>query len=306
MSDLPQSLPNADSINGVIGGVSAYALWGILPIYWKFLQAVPSVEVLCHRMVWSLAFLFVLCGVRDRWKRLIEAATTGRILARHTVTAILIAANWFTYIWAVQQGRIVDTSLGYFLNPILTMTLGIFLLGERLRPAQWFSVTFATAGVIWLTWIYGELPGLSILLAVTFALYTLWRKTSPAGSIDGLALETLLLFPFAAGYLLHLQGTGAGSLFQKGHAVDALLLCAGVVTSLPLLLFAYSARHTTMVTLGLLQYLAPTMQFLIGVLVYGELFSETRLAGFGLIWVGIAAFTRDAMRRNAAGRNVES
>lgn len=295
MAASPLPPPNADSANGVASGVVAYALWGFLPIYWKLLQAVPSVEVLCHRMVWALAFLLLLSVWRDRGRSLREMALNPAVLRRHVVTAILVSGNWYAYIWAVQRGRIVDTSLGYFLSPLLTMALGIVLLSERLRRAQWVAVGCAAAGVIWLSCAYGEVPALAVFLAVTFALYTLLRKTSPAGAIDGLALETILLFPLAIGWLGHLHGTGVGSMFHLGRPIDLLLFGGGVATSLPLLLFAFAARHTTMVTLGLLQYLAPTMQFLIGIFLYHEPFNLSRLAGFAFIWIGIAIFTRDAM-----------
>lgn len=287
---------------GLLTGIVAYSLWGVLPVYWKWLQAVPAFEVLCHRMVWSLAFLLLLSAVRDRgaglWRALAEPANWRRF----TVTAVLLGGNWFTYIWAVHQSRIVDCSLGYFLNPLVTVALGMVVLGERLNGPQWVSVGCAAAGVAWLALVFGTLPWVSVVLAVSFALYTLLRKTARLGPVDGLVFEAVLFFPLAAGWLGYLQAGGQAAFWHQGWATDLLLAGAGVTTSVPLLLFNSAARRLELVTIGLLQYLSPTFQFALGVFLYGEPFQASRLIGFALIWTGIAVYAWDGWRRRAGAR----
>lgn len=286
----------------LLTGVVAYTLWGVLPVYWKWLQAVPAFEVLCHRMLWSLAFLLLLIAVRDRGTSLRRALAEPANWRRFTVTAVLLGGNWFTYIWAVQQGRIVDCSLGYFLNPLVTVALGMVVLGERLNGPQWVSVGFAAAGVAWLAVVFGALPWVSVVLAVSFALYTLLRKTARLGSVDGLVFEALLFLPLAAGWLWHLQAGGLAAFWHRGWTTDLLLAGAGVTTSVPLLLFNSAARRLDLVTVGLLQYLSPTFQFALGVFLYGEPFQPMRLIGFALIWAGIAVYAWDGWRRRPGGR----
>jgi chloramphenicol-sensitive protein RarD len=286
--------------NGLVLGVAAYGLWGILPVYWKWLQAVPAFEVLCHRMAWSFGFLALLVAARDRGAALRTALRDPGVWVRYSITAAILGSNWYVYIWGVQQGRIVDTSLGYFLNPLVTMALGVVILGEKLRGWQWVSVGCAAAGVAWLTLKFGQLPWISIFLAVTFAVYTLLRKVSRLGSVDGLVFEGLLLLPFALFWLGKLHYAGSAVFLHQHGRLDLLLIGAGVATSLPLLLFTAAARKLPLVTIGLLQYLAPTVQFSLGVFVYGEPFHAVRLVGFSLIWLGIAVYMVDAWVRHRA------
>ncbi len=288
---------------GWLTGIVAYTLWGVLPVYWKWLEAVPAFEVLCHRMVWSLAFLLLLIAARDRGAGLRRALAESANWRRFTITAVLLGGNWFTYIWAVQQGRIVDCSLGYFLNPLVTVALGMVVLGERLNGPQWLSVACAAAGMAWLAAAFGALPWVSIVLAVSFALYTLLRKTARLGAFDGLVFEALLFFPLAAGWLGYLQAKGQAAFWHQGWKTDLLLAGAGVTTSVPLLLFHHAARRLDLITVGLLQYLSPTFQFVLGVFFYGEPFQSARLVGFAVIWTGIAVYAWDGWRRRAGRRN---
>lgn len=285
---------------GVVYAAGAYMLWGLLPLYWKALQHVPAIEILAHRMVWSLAVVFLLATARRQVRPIGLALRHGRIVRLFLITALLLSINWFLYIWAVNTGHIVETSLGYFINPLVNVLLGVVFLRERLRPWQGVAITLALTGVAYLTVNYGALPWIALTLAGTFGLYGLLRKTAPLESLPGLALETLLLFPPALAYLLYLEWIGRAAFGHAGATTTLLLIGAGVVTALPLLLFAAGARRITLISLGILQYIAPTTQFLIGVFVYGESLTLARLIGFSLIWLALGIYTVDAARR--AGR----
>ncbi|MEJ2210667.1 MAG: EamA family transporter RarD [Anaerolineae bacterium] len=280
---------------GVFAAVAAYALWGILPVYWKALQAVPALEILGHRTVWSLVFVLLLLGLRRQWGWLRQARRRPRMLLVFGLTTCLLGANWFTYIWAVNSGHVVDSSLGYFINPLFSVLLGVLFLGERLRPGQAVAIVFALAGVLFLTVAYGAFPWIALTLAGTFGLYGLLRKTAPLGSLEGLGLETALLSVPTLAYLLALESAGSGSFGHAGAATSLLLAGAGVVTAFPLLMFAYAARNVTLATVGILQYIAPTLQFLLGVLVYGEPFNGTRLVGFAAIWAALALYSAEGL-----------
>lgn len=279
---------------GVIAAIGAYILWGILPIYWKALQEVPALEILCHRTVWSLAFVLFVLAIRRRWHWVAASLRQPRTLLLFFASACLLGANWFTYIWAVNAGHVVDASLGYFINPLISVLLGVLFLGERLRPWQGAAVVIASAGVLYLTISLGAFPWIGLLLAGTFGFYGLIRKTAPLGSLEGLSLETALLTLPALAYLVILEGAGHGAFGRAGAATTLLLAGAGAVTAFPLLLFASAARSIALATVGILQYIAPTLQFLLGVLVYHEPFSSARLAGFAIIWLALAIYTADA------------
>jgi chloramphenicol-sensitive protein RarD len=248
-------------------------------------------------MTWSLAVCLLLLAALHRWHWLRALAGKPRVLATFATSATLVTLNWGVYIWAVTSGHVIDASLGYFINPLVNVLIGAFVLHERLRRPQWTAVAIAAAGVIWLTIDARQLPWIGLALAFTWGLYGLLRKTAALGAIEGLALETALLFPFAFGYLVWLA-TQAGSAFVTGPAsLRWLLAAAGPVTAIPLLLFAAGARRIPFTHLGILQYIAPTLQLLLGVWAFHEPFGATKVAGYGLIWIALAVFTIDGLLR---------
>lgn len=289
--------------NGILSAIGAYTLWGLLPLYWKSIQAVPALEVLCHRTVWSLLFIVLLLTWKKRWQWLQRVRESPITIITFLETALLLGVNWFIYIWAVNAGHIVDASLGYFINPLVSVFLGMLALGERLRPWQWAAIGIAASGVIFLTVDYGAVPWIALTLAATFGFYGLFKKTAPLGATEGLALETAVLSIPAIGYLLCLELTGTASFGHAGTTTSALLAFTGIVTAIPLLLFNYAARRVTLATVGILQYIAPTLQFILGVWVYREPFSATRLVGFSVIWAALLMYSCEGLvegRRRAA------
>ncbi|HOY66118.1 MAG TPA: EamA family transporter RarD [Candidatus Ozemobacteraceae bacterium] len=280
---------------GVAAGIAAYALWGFLPFYWKAVEQVPPLEILCHRIIWSVIFLLPFAGGFAGLLRL-RALLDTRTLRVFIPSALLLGANWLTYIYAVNTGRIIESSLGYFLTPFVSMFLGRLLLGETLRPVQKGAVGIAAAGVGWMVVRAGGFPGIALFLAVTFGIYGLLRKIAPLGSIDGLMLETLLLAPAALGWVLVIAAKGTGAFGGPSLSVTLLLVGAGAVTSLPLLLFGASARRVSLTAQGFMQYISPTIQFFLGWLRFGEPLSPDKFAGFLLIWAALALFTVDSLR----------
>ncbi len=277
---------------GVLSAIGAYTLWGLLPIYWKSVQTVPAFEVLCHRAIWSFAFVVLLLVVgKKRWEWLRQTIRSPITLITFLGTACILALNWGVYIWAVSAGHIVDASLGYFINPLFSVLLGVLFLGERLRLWQWIAIGTASGGVIFLTLGLGAFPWIALTLAITFGFYGLLRKTAPLGALEGLSLETAVLFLPALAYLVYLELADAASFGHTGATTSILLALAGVVTALPLLWFIYGARRVTLTTVGILQYIAPTLQFILGVLVYKESFSTTRLVGFSVIWLALLIYS---------------
>jgi chloramphenicol-sensitive protein RarD len=278
-------------------------MWGFFPIYFKLLHQVPAVQILGHRVVWSLLFLLILvAGVREG-KALRRSASNSRTLLIYLLAAVLLAANWLTYIWAVNAGFVVEASLGYFINPLMNVVLGVIILHERLRAAQWAPIGLAAAGVIYLTILYGSLPWIALVLALTFASYGLVKKMAPLGALHSLTLETGLLFVPALGYLLWMAKIGEGAFISQGAGITFLLASAGVITAVPLLLFGRAARSVPLSTLGIIQFITPTCQFLLGVFVYGEQFSLARLVGFLCIWLALLLYIGEgliAQRRQAA------
>ena len=280
---------------GILYAAGAYIIWGLLPIYWKALDDVPAGQILAHRIVWSLLFVGVVLTVRHNWAWLRGAVARPRVLLTFAVSGTLLAINWFVYIWSVNAGFIVETSLGYFINPFVNVLLGFIVLKERLRPAQWLALSVALAGVLYLTFSYGAFPWIALTLAFSFGTYGFIRKTATLNSAEGLFLETAVLFLPAFGFLLLQDSRGAGAFAHNGLTSTLLLMGAGIVTSVPLLLFAAGARRITLTSLGLLQYIAPTLQFLIGVLIFHEEFGMTRLIGFGLIWLALVLYSAESV-----------
>ena len=277
----------------------------MLPVYWKLLQAAPALEILSHRVVWSLLFGLLVLAVRNRWQWLGAAVRSPRVMAAFIAAAALLSFNWYIYIWAVNSGNILDASLGYFINPLLTVALGVIFMAERPRPWQWVSIAVALVGVLYLTFGHGSFPWVAMGLALTFSLYGLIKKTATLNSLEGVSLESAIMFLPALGYLLYLAQTGAGAFGAAGRGMTLLLASTGVITAIPLILFAGAARRIPLTTLGLLQYIAPTLQFLMGALVYGEAISTARLTGFGFIWLALVVFSVDSLmnaRRTNRGR----
>jgi chloramphenicol-sensitive protein RarD len=291
--------------SGVLQAAIAYAMWGLLPLYFHLMAAVPPLEIVLHRALWSLLFVLVLLAVLRRWAWLRDIARRPRTLATFASSALLLSANWLVYVWAINNGRVVESSLGYFITPLVNVLLGYFVLHERPGRTQWFALAIAAAGVLWLAIFAGSLPWVGLVLAGTFGIYGLIRKTAPLGALEGLALETLLLAPVAAAALAWRTSHGV-SVAGADASVFGLLVLSGPLTALPLLLFAGGARRIPLTTLGVLQYIGPTIQFALGVWLFHEPLGGPRLAGFILIWLALAIYTGDSllsMRRRAAVRH---
>jgi chloramphenicol-sensitive protein RarD len=287
---------------GVWLGIGAYAAWGLFPIYWKWLHAVPAVQLLAHRIVWSFLLLAVVISVVRQWRAFRSEAWHAHTLRIYFIAAVLLSINWLTYVWAVNAGYIVETSLGYFINPLLSVLLGVFILHEHLRRAQWIAVGLAATGVIYLTLAYGAPPWIALTLAFSFGLYGFVKKTAPLGALHGLTLETAILFVPMLLYLIFAEVRGEGVLLHTDAITTLLMIGAGLVTVVPLLMFAAAVRLIPLSLIGILQYIAPTLQFLIGVLIFKESFSPTQLVGFGLVWLALIVFTTESFwaRRRAA------
>lgn len=279
--------------SGILLGLAAYLIWGLSPIYWKWLDGVASGDVVIHRILATAVVLALAHTVLRSWRRLRDEARVPRIRRNALLAGSMLAANWLVFVWAVSNDQVVETSLGYFINPLLSVVLGVVVLGEHMRRVQWAAVALAALGVAVLTVDLGTLPWVSLALAGTFGVYGLVRKTSAVGSLDGLSLEMAAMAPFALVALGVRGATGDGVVGLSDPGLDLLLLGTGVITAAPLLLFASAARTTALSTLGLMQYTAPTIQFLLGVLVYGEDWSGGQAAGFVLIWVALAVFAAD-------------
>jgi chloramphenicol-sensitive protein RarD len=283
----------------LLAGVGAYLLWGLFPLYWPLLEPAAPVEILAHRMVWSLLFLLGLLALTRgfRWIRALDR----RRIALLALAAALITVNWGTFIYAVNSEQVVETSLGYFINPLVSVALGVFVLHEHLRRHQWIAVAIAFVAVVVLTIDYGRLPWIALTLAGAFGFYGLVKKRVGLDGAESLTVETTFVVLPAVGYLLWLGADGSGTFTSEGAGHVALLVTSGVVTAVPLILFGVSAIRIPLATVGLLQYLAPVMQFLIGVVVYGEAMPLSRLAGFALVWVALVVLTVDAIRASREG-----
>ncbi|MFE9704730.1 EamA family transporter RarD [Streptomyces sp. NPDC005930] len=286
----------SDQRIGLLNGVAAYGMWGLVPLFWPLLKPAGAGEILAHRMTWSLVFVAVALLFVRRWAWAGELLRQPRRLALVTVAAAVITVNWGVYIWAVNSGHVVEASLGYFINPLVTIAMGVLLLKERLRPAQWVAVATGFAAVLVLTIGYGRPPWISLCLAFSFATYGLVKKKVNLGGVESLAAETAIQFLPALGYLLWLGSRGESTFTTEGFGHSALLAATGVVTAVPLVCFGASAIRVPLSTLGLLQYLAPVFQFLLGILYFGEAMPPERWAGFALVWLALSLLTWDALR----------
>ncbi len=279
---------------GIIATILAYFIWGFFPVYFKWLNVVPAFQIMTNRVVWSFFFVAGVLLFRGETRKLLKAMTlrTGLI---YLAAGLLLGVNWLTYVWSVNAGHIVEASLGYFINPLVSVMLGLLFLHERLRPLQWIPVGLATAGVVYLTVVYGSLPWIALVLAFSFGLYGLMKKIAPFSSLQGVTVETAMIFLPAAIYLIVVGAQGQGALGHAGALVTFLLILSGVVTAIPLLLFAVGAHDVPLVVLGLLQYIAPTLQFAIGVFLYGEAFTATNAVGFSVIWLALILFSLESV-----------
>lgn len=282
--------------SGILYATLAFLCWGLFPLYFHAIDAVSAPQILMHRVLWSLLLLAGVLTVRRQWRWFPELLARPRVLASFAASSLLLTVNWLTYIWAVNNGHVIDSSLGYFINPLVNIALGYVFLHERLRRGQWAAIALATAGVAWLTWQAGTVPVIALVLAFSFGGYGLLRKTAQLGALEGLALETMLLFPFALGYCVWLAAHGSNAFLNTGAvSTRALLVGLGPVTAVPLLLFAAGARRIPLSVLGLLQYIAPSMVFLLGVALYHEPFDAARLVGFALIWGALALYAAEGL-----------
>jgi chloramphenicol-sensitive protein RarD len=281
---------------GYLLGIAAWAIWGFFPLYWTLLEPAGAVEILAHRVVWSMVTMAIALVVLRRWGSLRATVANRRRLALLAVAAVLISVNWGTYIYGVVSNHVVETSLGYFINPLVSVLIGVLVLGERLRRVQWFAVALAGVAVLGLTFEYGRPPWIALALAFSFGAYGLAKKKADAGAVESLIVETAIIAPFALAYVALLVGNGTSTFGGNGAAHVVLLVGTGIVTVIPLLCFGGAATRIPLSTLGLLQYLTPTMQFLLGILVFQEPMPPARWAGFALIWLALVIFTVDSLR----------
>ena len=285
---------------GILSAGLAFLCWGLFPLYFHALNAVAPMQILVHRVVWSLLFLAIILTIRRQWKWLGALRSQPRVMASFVVSSLLLSGNWLLYIWAVNNGHVIDASLGYFINPLVNVMLGYLVLKERLRVGQWAAIGLASAGVMWLTWQAGTVPWIALVLAASFGAYGLMRKTAVLGALEGLSFETLILFPFALGYLVWLTFHGENIfLTTTSDSTRWLLLAAGPITAIPLLLFASGARKIPLSVLGLLQYIGPSIQLSLGVFLFKEAFTSARVVGFVLIWSALALYAAEGLYKRS-------
>ena len=285
---------------GILSAGLAFLCWGLFPLYFRALSEVPPMEILVHRVLWSLLFLAVILTLRRQWRWLGALRGQPRVMASFFVSALLLSGNWLLYIWAVNNHHVIEASLGYFINPLVNVMLGYLVLKERLRAGQWSAIALATLGVLWLTWQAGHMPWIALILAASFGAYGLMRKTAALGALEGLSFETLILFPFALAYLAWLTIHGANTFVTTtSDTTRWLLVAAGPITAIPLLLFASGARKIPLSVLGLLQYIGPSIQLSLGVFLFHEVFTTDRLIGFVLIWSALALYAAEGLYRRS-------
>ena len=292
------SAPQGEDRSGLLAALSAFAIWGLLPLYLRPLAQVPAMQITAHRIVESCLLVFAWLAFKGQLGEVRAALTNANTRRRLIASTLMISINWLVYVWAVGNGHVVDASLGYFINPLVSVLMGVMLLSERLNRAQLIAVALATCGVMYLTYATGRVPWIALVLALTFGTYGLIRKVVAVDAVPGLAVETLLLLPLSLGWLIWCEIQGTGAFRHQGPLVDGLLLGSGVVTALPLTLFAFGARRIRLSTVGLVQYVGPTLQFLGGVFVFREPFSQSRLVGFVIIWAAIGIYIADNLWRN--------
>ncbi len=303
----PSALPkNEDSFDGFLFALSAYVLWGFLPLFMKAISFIPAAEIIAHRVVWSVPIAGVVLLVLGRTGDLKAAVRSPRTMFMAGLTATLITFNWGTYVWAVASGRALETALGYYINPLFSIFLAAVILGEKLSPGQWVAIGFAAVAVVILTVDAGGLPWVSLILTFSWGFYAFFRKTLPVGPNQGFFLEVAILSVPAIGYIIYLQSTGQGHFGNTGMADLLWLLACGIVTAVPLLMYANGAKKLRLSTIGIMQYIAPTMIFIIAVFVFDEPFSHLKLAAFSFIWAALIIYSwpmiRNIMRARKASK----
>lgn len=302
-ANLPARSNGPSAGRGYAAALAAFGMWGLFPLYLIGLSTVSATQITAHRIVWSCVFVIAWLAVTGDLGKLRAAAQREGVLIRLVASAFFIAVNWVGFAWAVNNHRVLEVSLAYFIGPLLNVMLGIFVLSERLNRAQWIAVGFAAAGVAYLTFIAGHPPWIALMVGSSFALYGLIRKTVGIDALPGLAIETILLAPFATAFLVWAELHGTGVLGHSGAWVDGLLLAGGVVTSVPLVLFAFGARQVPYSTIGVLQFIAPSLQLVCGLLVFGESLSGARAVGFVLIWIGLLVYVGNALWKMGSASN---
>ena len=307
----PAPVPAVDSRQDVQRGfaaaLAAFATWGVVPLYLRPLAQVPPLQIMANRIVWSFLLVFAWLAWRGDLVAVRKALRDRPVRQLLATSSVLISINWLTYLWAVANGHVIDSSLGYFINPLFNVLLGVMLLRERLNRPQWAAVILATLGVAYMTAVTGRLPWIALVLAASFGLYGLIRKLVKVDAVPGLGIETLLLVPFAIAFLLWTEWRGVGALGHASAGVKLLLIGTGILTAVPLALFAFGSRLLPLSTVGVVQYIGPTIQFLIGVFVFHEAFTPARAVGFSCIWLALVIYMADGLRRNRAAlrlRNV--
>jgi chloramphenicol-sensitive protein RarD len=275
---------------GLLYAFGAYLIWGLFPLYWKMLKSVPATQLIGHRILWSFVLLAGVLLATRKWNDFRAAASNRKTVRTYFIAAVLVGLNWYIYVWAVNAGYIVEASLGYFINPLFSVLLGVVFFHERLRPLQWVPVGLAAVGVAFLAVEYGRLPWIALSLAFTFGLYGLVKKMAPLNSLYGVALETGVLFVPAIAFLLYQEWLGVGAFLHSPPTLNLLMIGAGLVTTVPLIMFASAARRIPLSMIGIMQYITPTLQFLLGVFVYKEAFNAAQAIGFGIVWAGLIMF----------------
>ncbi|MDM5179310.1 EamA family transporter RarD [Massilia sp. DJPM01] len=281
---------------GILSAALAFLCWGLFPLYFHALKEVPPAQIMGHRVLWSLMFLLIVLSFRQQWKWVGALRQQPRVVASFALSALLLSFNWLLYIWAVNSGHVIEASLGYFINPLFNVMLGYLVLKERLRIGQWTAIALAACGVLWLTWQAGRMPWIALLLAASFGAYGLLRKTASLGALEGLSFETMLLFPFALGFVIWLTMSGDNAFLNSpSNSTRWLLVASGPITAIPLLLFASGARKIPLSVLGLLQYIGPTIQLSLGIYLFHEAFTQERMIGFAIIWGALALYAAEGL-----------
>lgn len=275
---------------GILYAFAAYFIWGLVPIFWKLLKHIPATQLIGHRIVWSFVLLAVILTTTRKWFELRDPLLNRKVILIYSVAAVLVGFNWFIYVWGVTSGYILECSLGYFINPLFSVLLGVVFLRERLRLFQWISIGLAAAGVAYLTLTYGRLPWIALSLAFTFGFYGLVKKLAPLNSLNGLTLETGILFIPGLIFLAYVDRLGQGAFLHSGSGLDLLMVGAGFITTIPLLFFSSAAQRIPLTTIGVMHYITPTLQFLLGVFIYKETFNTTQAIGFGIVWIGLIIY----------------
>lgn len=283
------------TVKGVLCALGAYFIWGIAPVYFKMIKEVPADEILTHRIIWSFFFMILLITVSRQWPRIRQILRQPKKLLILAVTSCTIASNWLIYIWAVNHDHMLEASLGYFINPLVNVLFGMLFLGERFRRLQWFAVSLACTGVLIQLWQFGTVPVIGLSLAMTFGVYGLLRKKLGVDAQGGMLIETLWLLPVACVYLIFFADSATSNMTLNPLILNLLLIAAGIITTVPLLLFTEAANHLRLSTLGFFQYIGPTLMFVLATMVYGEAISTERLITFAFIWAGLIVFTLDAL-----------